>query len=888
MRPRPPPARRFLPPEVIQLSPADSAAAALRCALGGFGLPVDEARLREACPPGAGTALDRVEWAAQQVGFEAEQALIPVDQLLADGAEGQPALVELREEGRPGRIAVLWRQALGRYLLMDPLRGRRWLHADELSREIQPAGRLVAAEDWRAEASAENAVAGLRARLRRLGVEKDAAQALISAALAAPGWRALAALDAALRVVSGMIDRGGLRRGRQVTRTLAALAQSAQPGPDAAGQPIPAAFWSVQPAPTGESGPERLQVRGVALVRLRGARPATAERPATPAPKPPRANTPRRIFRERVLQAGFWLLAAVLGGVILGAGTVVIEAILFRAAFGLGNLLGLPRQRAGALTAVLIFLCALLMIEVPLAAIIKRLGRRLDLGLRVSFLEKLARLEDGYFRSRSTADLAHRSHDMHRLRAVYELWARLLRAWVEIAATAAGIIWIAPASAPLALLAAASSVLIPLSIQPALARQDLRARTYQGTLGRFYLDALTGLIAARAHVAELALRREHERLVTEWVRASRSMHRAYTAAEALQLFLGFGFAGWLLIAHLASNGSSGAVLALIYWALALPALGQECVSLARLSPPQQNAALRLMEPLSMPDERDPAATGDSGAAPTGPVGISLRGVRVRAGGQTILEDIHLTVAPGEHLAIVGPSGAGKSTLMGLLLGWQRAAEGAVEVDGVPLEGSALERLRQRTAWVEPEVQLWNRTLLDNLRFGAEGAAHASLGAVLRQADLLALVENLPEGLQTRLGEGGGLVSGGEGQRVRLGRALLRPNVRLVILDEPFRGLDRAQRQALLARAREHWKGVTLLCVTHDVADTADFPRVLVLEGGRIVEDEAPETLAAREGSRYRAMREADRAVRETLWRAAGWRWLRLTQGRLDERREPPG
>jgi ATP-binding cassette subfamily B protein len=877
--------RSRLAPEVIQASAAASSTAVLRCALLGLGAPVDEARLREATQPVAGgTPMERLERAARHVGLEAEQGWAALEHLGAATSGRLPVLLELRDEGRRGRTAILWRHARGRFQLMDPLRGRRFLQEEELAREVVTGTRLMDAADWRAWAGTEAFTGPLRAHLRRLGVKDERGQELLSSALAAPGWRPLAELEAAVRLVGTLVRRGAVRAGSESARMVLSLV----------GQPIPDAFWSVRPDPSGDEGPERLQVHGVPFVQLRAPPTVTARESAPSTAKPStakpssQASEPRRRFLQRVREAGPWPIALVIGSVLLGAGAVVLEALIFRGLIDLGHLLGLPLERMGMLLAVFVFLSAMLLLEVPLAAVIKRLGRRLDLGLRSSFLEKLARLEDRFFRSRSTADLAHRAHDMHRLRGVYELWARLLRAWAEIAATAAGLIWLSPSSAPLALLAAASSILIPLGMQPALMRTDLRTRTHQGALGRFILDALTGLMAARAHGAERALRREHEHLVTEWVRAARATHRAYAVAEGIQLLAGFGLAGWLVTSHLAANGSGGVVLLLIYWALSLPTLGQECVSLARLAPPQQNAALRLLEPLNVPDERDPAAGLDEGTPPGGPVGISMRGVSVRAGGQLLLRELELSVAPGEHVALVGASGAGKSTLVGLLLGWYRAAEGRVEVDGVPLEGAALERLRRCTAWVEPEVRLWNRSLLDNLRYGSDGSRRDPLATVLRQADLLRLVESLPEGLQTQLGEGGGLVSGGEGQRVRLGRSLLRPGARLVILDEPFRGLDRAQRHTLLARAREHWKDATLLCVTHDVADTSGFSRVLLVEGGRVVEDGPPAELAAREGSRYRAMLEADEAVRAALWDAAGWRWLRLVKGRLEERARRAG
>ena len=134
-----------------------------------------------------------------------------------------------------------------------------------------------------------------------------------------------------------------------------------------------------------------------------------------------------------------------------------------------------------------------------------------------------------------------------------------------------------------------------------------------------------------------------------------------------------------------------------------------------------------------------------------------------------------------------------------------------------------------------------------------------------------VLDRLPDGLATPLGEGGGLVSGGEGQRVRLARALLRPDVRLVILDEPFRGLDIDQRRTLLARARAHWKEATLLYISHDISEALAFPRVIVIEEGRIAEQ--PEL-------RLQALLQAERAIREQIWDAPGWRHLKLEKGRI--------
>ena len=126
------------------------------------------------------------------------------------------------------------------------------------------------------------------------------------------------------------------------------------------------------------------------------------------------------------------------------------------------------------------------------------------------------------------------------------------------------------------------------------------------------------------------------------------------------------------------------------------------------------------------------------------------------------------------------------------------------------------------------------------------------------------------------------MSGGEGQRVRVARAFLRRHVRLVVLDEPFRGLERDRRQRLLERARELWRDATLLCITHDVSAALAFDRVLVMAEGRIVEDGPPPALAARPATRYRAMLDAETMVREGLWSGAGWRRLTLHRGGVVE------
>ena len=267
------------------------------------------------------------------------------------------------------------------------------------------------------------------------------------------------------------------------------------------------------------------------------------------------------------------------------------------------------------------------------------------------------------------------------------------------------------------------------------------------------------------------------------------------------------------------------------------------------------------------------------------VAVTFEDVSVLAAGRGILQDVNFTIEPGEHVAIVGRSGAGKSSLAGVLLGWHQASSGQILVDGVRLRGKALATLRRQTAWIDPAVQLWNRSLFENLRYGDGGGPTSSFERIVETADLGAILQQLPHGLQSRLGEGGALTSGGEGQRVRFGRALARRDVRLVIMDEPFRGLDAGQRHRMLERARDFWHDATLLCITHDISETRAFDRVLVVEDGRIVEDGNPSELARSAVSAFARLLDAEQAVSK-LWSAAGWRRLRLHEGAVVEDAQP--
>ncbi len=893
--------KRFLVPEVVQTSAMDCGPACLKALLEGHGIPASYGRLREACHTDVdGTSIDTIETVAGELGLDARQVMVPVDHLLLPEAALLPALVVVRQPNGMTHFVVAWSSRAGLVQVMDPATGRRWTSRRDFERETHVHEMAIPVEAWNEWSRSDDFLASLERRLADLGVGAGRAKSLIAEAKEREGWRPLAALDAAARMVATVVRGGGLSMGTGARRAIEAFAERARDESVAPTSVLPAECWTVRP---GKADDGTLLLRGAVLVSVSGRAPDAKERRERLAASSPDLAA---ALAEKPARPGFELLAMLRADgllapaalaflLVLSAGAVLAEAVLFRSLFGLGSSIALPEQRLGAIAALGIFVALLLALELPVARRALALGRRLELRLRVALLQKMARLDDRYFRSRLVSDMAERAHRLHELRALPDLGAELLRSLFGILFTTAGIVALAPSSAPLAIACAAAAIAVPWIAQPALAEGDLRLRNHAGALLRFHLDALLGIVPLRAHAASRAVRRGHDGLVGEWTRAGLRLQKRVVLVEGIQTTLCFAFAAWLLFAESSAHGAraaaaggaavhgSGSALLLAYWALALPVFGQQIGLVARQYPSQRSITLRFLELLGGIEGATKAAER---AAPrqaaTGPVAIRLEGVTVKAGGHTILDGVDLEIAAGSHVAIVGPSGAGKSSLVGLLLGWHAPSAGRVTIDGEPLDPERLERLRAETAWVDPSVQLWNKSLFENLVYGLDGAssrAPAEIGPTIERAGLAPVLDRLPSGLQSRLGEGGALVSGGEGQRVRLARASLRETPRLAVLDEPLRGLSRDQRSELLAAMRERWKRTTLLCVTHDVGETLGFDRVLVVENGKVVEDGQPRVLA--EGpSRYATMLAAEKAVRAGLWSGAGWKRLRLDGGRL--------
>jgi ABC-type bacteriocin/lantibiotic exporter with double-glycine peptidase domain len=899
--------RRLFVPEVVQTSAMDCGPACLKSVLEAHGVHVSYDRLRETCQTSLdGTSIDTIEQVANQLGLDAEQIIIPVDHVLLPEADINPAILVVRLPNSFTHFVVLWRKHGGVLQVMDPAAGRLWPRTKGFLDQVYVHHHVVPAQAWRAWAGSEDFCRALTHRALILGVPRKTVSRLVQAAAETPCWQSLAILDAAVRMLTPVAQAGGLSGSRTAARVLTRCFENAMAKGDDVFQAIPPAYWSVLPGGADEAGDEQVVFQGAVAVRVRHRRKVErrllGEIAPEPAGAPPdeinatlsasSARPLRHIFKV-MREDGLLKPTAIFAGLGLSTCAVLFEALLYRTFVDLSRFVAIPQQRQVTVAILAAFFIGLLILDLCITRDVLRLGRNLEIRLRTHILEKLPRLADHYLSSRLISDLAERAHSIQEIRGVPAIGTQLMLRIFELVLTTAGVIWLDPRTLWPAISCAVVAVILPLFAQPIAAERDLRFRTHSGALCRFYFDALRGLMPIWTHRADHALRIEHESLLVNWLRAALSLQRTSVTLGGLSGLIGFALTIWLLMAHF-RGGDLTVSLLLVYWALNLPVIGGQLASIVLQYPRQRNLVLRILEPLSAPEERSENTTATLSPEPisrhASPAlcdrqGLSIRfeSVTVGAMGHSILSDLNLEIDAGSHVCIVGPSGAGKSTLVGILLGWHRPTSGQIFIDGELLHQDGLEALRQETVWVDPSIQIWNRSLLQNLQFG-EGATDSlrRIGEVVEQADLIPLLKKLPKGLQTRLGEGGGLVSGGEGQRVRLGRAMLRRSPRLVILDEPFSALDREQRQELMRLVRRLWRDATLLCITHDVSESVEFERVLVVDKGQIVQSGAPSQLLQQSGSRYEQLLQADQAVHQQVWSKAAWRWIRLERGQISE------
>ncbi|MEY2340768.1 ABC transporter ATP-binding protein [Acidithiobacillus sp. IBUN Pt1247-S3] len=297
------------------------------------------------------------------------------------------------------------------------------------------------------------------------------------------------------------------------------------------------------------------------------------------------------------------------------------------------------------------------------------------------------------------------------------------------------------------------------------------------------------------------------------------------------LYLG----GWRILHH---RGSVGGLTAFLIYAMfatsALSSLGSLWGQLGRLL----GAIERLLSLLEQePEEAVVPVVGAPESAPPRSSAARLRFEHVyfsypSRSDISTLEDIDLTIEPGEHLALVGASGAGKSTFFDLLLRHYAATQGQILLDGQDIGSLRVHDLRQQIAIVPQHPAIFSLSVADNILLAKPGATPSALQAAMHAARVDEFVERLPDGMHTHVGEKGITLSGGQRQRIAIARALLR-DPRILILDEATSALDAENERLIQEALAELIRGRTTLVAAHRLATIRDADRIVLLEAGRI-------------------------------------------------------
>ena len=251
-------------------------------------------------------------------------------------------------------------------------------------------------------------------------------------------------------------------------------------------------------------------------------------------------------------------------------------------------------------------------------------------------------------------------------------------------------------------------------------------------------------------------------------------------------------------------------------------------------------------------DADPGERDRAGAPALAVAGGEVRFERVSFAylpGQPVLHEVSLVAEAGRTTALVGGSGAGKSTLLSLLERFHSPSSGRVLIDGQDIAGVSRASLRAALAYVPQQPYLFEGTVRDNIRYGRPGASDAEVEEAARLAHADDFVRRMPQGYDTPVGENGASLSGGQRQRLSIARAILR-DAPILLLDEATSALDAQSEAAVQQALRAAMKGRTTIVIAHRLSTVIDADRIVVLEGGCVVEEGSHAELLADPAGAY--------------------------------------
>lgn len=495
---------------------------------------------------------------------------------------------------------------------------------------------------------------------------------------------------------------------------------------------------------------------------------------------------------------------------------------------------------------------AALAFNVIQAKLFAGLAKDIVYRLRIRLIERLKRISLKEYESLGSGTVTtHLVTDLDTLdKFVGETLSRFLVAMLTLTGTAAILIWMHWQLALLILLF--NPLVIYFTVQLGKRVKHLKKLENDST-ARFTqaltetLDAIQEIRASNRQgyfLGRLGLR---AREVRDY--AVDSQWKSDASGRASGLLFQFGidiFRAAAMLTVLFSDLSIGQMLAVFSYLWFMIGPVEQLLNLQYAYYAAGGALSRLNELLARDDEPQyPAASDPFAGRET--VGIEVRDLRFAYADEPVLENLDLSIAPGEKVAIVGASGGGKSTLVQLLLGLYSAQAGTIRFGGASLQEIGLETLRENVAVVLQHPSLFNDTVRANLTMGRDSSDDACWQA-LRIAQLDATIAALPQGLDSVVGRSGVRLSGGQRQRLAIARMVL-AEPKVVILDEATSALDAATEYNLHLALARFLSGRTTLIIAHRLSAVKQADRVLVFDGGHVAEDGDHQQLIA-EGGLY--------------------------------------
>jgi ATP-binding cassette subfamily C protein len=495
---------------------------------------------------------------------------------------------------------------------------------------------------------------------------------------------------------------------------------------------------------------------------------------------------------------------------------------------------------------------AALAFNVIQAKLFAGLAKDIVYRLRIRLIERLKRISLKEYESLGSGTVTtHLVTDLDTLdKFVGETLSRFLVAMLTLTGTAAILIWMHWQLALLILLF--NPLVIYFTVQLGKRVKHLKKLENDST-ARFTqaltetLDAIQEIRASNRQgyfLGRLGLR---AREVRDY--AVDSQWKSDASGRASGLLFQFGidiFRAAAMLTVLFSDLSIGQMLAVFSYLWFMIGPVEQLLNLQYAYYAAGGALSRLNELLARDDEPQyPAASDPFAGRDT--VGIEVRDLRFAYADEPVLENLDLSIAPGEKVAIVGASGGGKSTLVQLLLGLYSAQAGTIRFGGASLQEIGLETLRENVAVVLQHPSLFNDTVRANLTMGRDSSDDACWQA-LRIAQLDATIAALPQGLDSVVGRSGVRLSGGQRQRLAIARMVL-AEPKVVILDEATSALDAATEYNLHQALARFLSGRTTLIIAHRLSAVKQADRVLVFDGGHVAEDGDHQQLIA-EGGLY--------------------------------------